>query len=142
MYSTKENNSKEINFMEKKNFIALVLGTVCGLVFALGMCMCLLPQWDMFNAGVVCTAVGIVGIIITIATYRKMLGKAPVKVNVKVVGKIVYGVISSLVLGLGMAMIMAFEGMMILGIIVGIVGIVMLLFLIPMCVGIKDTKND
>lgn len=128
--------------MEKKSFIALVLGTVSGLVFALGMCMCLLPQWNMFETGVVCTAIGLVGIIATIITYGKMSGKVPGKVNAKVVGKIVYAVIATLVLGVGMSMIMAFEGMMIVGIIVGIVGIVMLLFLIPMCVGLKDTKKN
>ena len=94
----------------------------------------------MFNVGVGCTAVGLVAIIATIITYRKMSGKAPIKVNLKVVGKIVYAVISFLVLGLGMSMIMAFEGMMLWGIIIGVVGIVMILFLIPMCVGLKDNK--
>ena len=127
--------------MEKKNFITLVLGTITGLVFALGMCMCLLPEWGMFHIGVGCTEVGIVGIIATMIIYRKMSGAAPIKVNAKVVGKVVYGVISSLVLGLGMSMVMVFEGMMLLGIVVGIVGIVMLLFLIPMCIGLKDRKK-
>lgn len=127
--------------MEKKNFITLVLGTIGGLFFALGMCMCLLPEWDMFNPGVVCAAIGLVVLLITVIAYRKMSGAAPIKVNGKVVGKVVYGVLSSLVLGAGMAMIMALEGMMMIGIIVGIVGIVMLLFLIPMCVGLKDSKQ-
>lgn len=129
--------------MEKKNFITLVLGTVGGLCFALGMCMCLLPEWNMFNQGVVCTGIGLVIIIATIIAYRKMSGKAPIKVNAKVVGKVAYAVLSSLVLGAGMAMVLVFEGMMLLGIIVGIVGIVMLLFLIPMCIGLKDsTKHE
>jgi len=127
--------------MEKKNFITLVLGTVGGLVFALGMCMCLLPEWNMFNVGVGCAAVGLVVIIATIITFRKMSGAAPIKVNPKVVGKVAYGVLSSLVLGLGMAMIMAFEGMMLWGMIVGIIGIVMLLFLIPMCIGLKESNK-
>ena len=126
--------------MEKKNFITLVLGIVSGLVFALGMCMCLLPEWNMFSVGVGCTAVGLVAIIATVIAYRKMSSAAPIKLNMKVVGKVAYGVISSLVLGLGMAMVMVFEGMMIIGMVVGIVGIVMLLFLIPMCVGLKDNK--
>ena len=127
--------------MEKKNFITLVLGTVTGLVFALGMCMCFLPEWGMFNIGVGCTTVGFMGIIATIIVYRKMSGAAPIKVNAKVIGKVVYEVISSLVLGLGMSMVMVFEGMMLLGIVVGIIGIVMLLFLIPMCIGLKDSKK-
>ena len=127
--------------MEKKNFITLVLGTVGGLIFALGMCMCLLPEWNMFNPGVACTGIGLVVIIATIITYRKMSGKAPIKVNAKVVGKVAYGVLSSLVLGAGMSMALVLEGMMLLGIVVGIVGIVMLLFLIPMCLGFKDSNN-
>ena len=128
--------------MEKKNFITLVLGTVGGLLFALGMCMCLLPEWNMFEIGVGCTAVGIIVIIATIITYRKMSGAAPIKLNWKVVGKVVYGVVSSLVLGAGMSLVLVFKGMMIQGILVGIVGIVMLLFLIPMCIGFKDSKKE
>lgn len=127
--------------MEKKNFIALVMGTVGGLLFALGMCMCLLPEWNMFKIGVGCTAVGLVVIIATIVTFRKMSGAAPIKVDMKVVGKVAYGVLSALVLGLGMSMIMVFEGMMILGLIVGIAGIIMLLFLIPLCIGLKDSNK-
>lgn len=46
-------------------------------------------------------------------------------------GKIAYGVVSALVLGTGMCMSMAFEGLLIPGIIVGIVGIILLLGLIP-----------
>ena len=127
--------------MKKSSFVALIMGTVSGVLFALGMCMCLLPEWGMFNIGVGCTAVGFIGIIVTIIVYRKMSGATPIKVNAKVVGKVVYAVISSLVLGLGMSMVMVFEGMMLLGIVVGIVGIVMLLFLIPMCIGLKDSKK-
>ena len=128
--------------MEKKNFITLVWGTVGGWLFSLGMCMCLLPEWNLFNTGVVLAAIGFVVILITVIAYRKMSGKAPKKINWKVVGKVAYGVLSSLVLGAGMSMIMVFEGMMIQGIAVGIVGIVMLLFLIPMCVGLKDSKKN
>ena len=128
--------------MEKKNFIALVLGTVGGLLFALGMCMCLLPEWNMFKIGVACTAIGLVVIFATIVAYRKMSGAAPIKVNWKVVGKVLYGTLSALILGVGMTLVLEFEGMMIPGIIIGIVGIVMLLFLIPMCVGLKDSKKD
>lgn len=128
--------------MEKKNFIALVLGTVGGLLFALGMCMCLLPEWNMFKIGVGCTAVGLVIIIATILVYRKMSGAAPIKLNWKVVGKVLYGTFSALVLGAGMTLILVFEGMMIPGILIGIAGIVMLLFLIPMCLGFKDSKKD
>lgn len=38
--------------MKKSGFIALILGTVSGVLFALGMCMALLPEWDAFTEGV------------------------------------------------------------------------------------------
>lgn len=128
--------------MEKKNFVTLVLGTVGGLLFALGMCMCLLPEWNMFNTGVVLAGIGLVILIVTVLIYRKMSGKAPIKINGKIFAKVLYGVVSALVLGVGMAMVLAVEGMMLQGILVGIAGIVMLLFLIPMCLGFKDSKKN
>lgn len=123
--------------MKKENFVTLVLGVVSGLVFALGMCMCLLPEWGAFNTGIGFGVVGLVGGLITLIAYHKMSGKQPIKISLKTVGKILYGVFASLVLGVGMCMTMVFEGMMIAGILIGIVGIVLLLFLIPMCFGLK-----
>jgi len=127
--------------MEKKNFITLVLGTIGGLLFSLGMCMVLLPEWEMFNEGKVLGIVGAVVLLITYLVYRKMSGKKAGKINWKVVGKVIYGVFASLVLGVGMSMVMVFEGMMLIGIAVGVVGIVLLLLLIPMCLGLKDSKK-
>ena len=49
---------------------------------------------------------------------------------------IALGVIGSLLLGVGMCCTMVWNT----GIIMMVVGIVMLLFLIPMCVGLKDNK--
>ena len=74
--------------MEKKNFIALVLGVVGGLCFGLGMCMCLLPEWNMFTEGVVVTAIGFVILLIILIAYRKMSGAAPIKINWKIFGKV------------------------------------------------------
>lgn len=126
--------------MEKKNFVALMMGVIGGLLFSLGMCMCLLPEWGMFTPGVVCAAVGAVILIATLFVYRKMSGAKPIKLNWRVIGKVAYGVLASLVLGLGMSMIMVLD-MMILGIVVGIVGIVLLLMLIPMCLGLKESSK-
>ena len=128
--------------MEKKNFITLIMGVIGGLLFSLGMCMCLLPEWGVFNQGVVLAAIGAVVLLATYIVYCKMSGKKSRKINWKIVGKVAYGVFASLVLGVGMSMIMAFENMMIPGILVGIVGIVLLLFLIPMCVGLKDSSKE
>lgn len=123
--------------MTKKNFMFLVLAVVGGLLFALGMCMCLLPEWNAFTPGVVVTALGAL-VLLAIALVRWIMAGRPIaKVNWNKVGKIAYCVVAALVLGAGMAMIMAFEGLMIPGIIVGIVGIVLLLGLIPVFKGLK-----
>ena len=122
--------------MKKSQFVALLVGTVGGLLFSIGLCMCLLPEWDAFREGVVVTAVGAVILAaLTIVSYIRS-GKPRKPINWKVVGKVLYGTVSALVLGVGMCMIMVFD-MMLPGILVGIAGIVMLLCLIPMCIGLK-----
>lgn len=122
--------------MKKSNFVALILGTIGGVFFALGMCMALLPEWGMFNQGTVCGAIGLVVLLITVLVWRKMEGKAPIKLNAKMVGSVIVGVLGALLLGVGMCLSMVF-GKMVLGIVVGLVGIVVLLMLIPLVKGIK-----
>ena len=123
--------------MTKKNFLFLVLTVVGGLLFAMGMCMCLLPEWNAFAPGVVVAALGAL-VLLAIGLVRWiMAGKPMAKVNWPLVGKAAYCVVSLLVLGAGMAMIMAYDGLMIPGMIVGVVGIVLLLGLIPVFKGLK-----
>ena len=83
---------------------------------------------------------GIIGAVILLAMVlirRKMTGASVIKVNGKTVGIVIYGIVGALVLGVGMCMTMVWEGLMIRGIVVGIVGIILLLGLIPMIKGIK-----
>ncbi len=120
--------------MKKRNFAMLVLGTLGGMLFSLGLCMCLLPQWNAFETGVVCTGVGLAGLLILLAVAAK--GRKRKKTNWKLAGKIAFGVLGTLVLGLGMCMVLEWNQML-WGIAVGIMGILMLLCLIPMCLGLK-----
>ena len=121
--------------MKKQDFVTLVFGVVGGLLFALGMCMALLPEWNAFIPGCICTGIGF-AVLLTLILVRCRKSGKKIRVNWKLTGKVAYGVISSLVLGLGMCMILVWD-MMLPGIAVGVVGIVMLLFLIPMFVGLK-----
>ena len=122
--------------MKKNHFITLVICVVAGLIFSLGMCMCLLPEWDSFTLGVILASIGGVALATMgiIAYVKNTKNRTPI--NWKLAGKIAYGVVSALILGLGMCMIMVWN-LMLWGIIVGIVGLVMLLFLIPMFLGLK-----
>ena len=121
--------------MKKKDFVRLVLGVVGALLFSVGLCMCLLPEWNAFQEGVAVTAAG--GAVLLILAGLLLKGrKTEKKINWKLVGKALYGTVSALVLGVGMCFVLVWQ-QLVLGIAIGVVGIVMLLMLIPMFVGLK-----
>ena len=121
--------------MKKSTFFNLIVGVVGGLLFALGMCMCLLPEWNAFKLGVVCTAAGAVILLIQSVVAWIRSGRK-ISINWKLTVKVLYGIFAALILGVGMCMIMVWN-LMLPGIAVGIVGIVLLLMLIPMFLGLK-----
>ena len=122
--------------MKKSSFVAMILGTVSGVLFALGMCMALLPEWNSFREGIIFGTIGIVLGLITLIVWRKMEGKQPLKVNVRNLFFALFGVLGALILGLGMCFCIVWENI-ILGTVIGLAGIVMLLALIPMTKGLK-----
>lgn len=123
--------------MKKSNFAALIPGTIGGVLFALGMCMALLPEWGMATGGVVCGAIGLAVLLAALLIWRKMEHKAPIKLSGKTLLSVFVGVLGALLLGVGMCMTMVF-GQMVMGVVVGLVGIVLLLMLIPLVKGIHN----
>jgi hypothetical protein len=101
--------------MKKKDFVTLIMSTVGGILFALGMCMGLVPEWNAMRQGVVIGIIGMVILLAMVLVRRKMSGKPAIVVSAK-------------------AMIW---GYLVPGIIVGIVGIVALLCLIPVIKGLE-----
>ncbi len=122
--------------MKKSNFVAMILGTIGGILFALGMCMALIPEWNAFNQGIVLGVIGAVVLLIMVLVWRKMENKSPVKLSGKIIGTVLLGIVGALVLGVGMCLTMVWNNM-IIGIAVGIVGIILLLCLIPLTKGLK-----
>lgn len=122
--------------MKKSTFIAMILGVIGGILFALGMCMALIPEWNAFRPGVMMGAVGIVVLLIMVIVWRRMENKAPVKLSGKTIGAMLIGILGALLLGVGMCLTMVWDHMVI-GIIIGIAGIVVLLCLIPFIKGLK-----
>lgn len=123
--------------MKKENFISLIISIVGVILFSLGMCMSMITEWNTFKEGII---VGIIGLIILISLLivrRKMEGKPVLKLNIKTMKIVILGIVSSLILGIGMCMTMVWQGLMVQGIIVGIIGIIMLLCLIPLCKEVK-----
>lgn len=126
----------EAILMKKSSFVAMILGTVSGVLFALGMCMALLPEWNAFKPGIIFGCVGMILGIITVAVWRKMEGKQPVHLSGKAILTAIVGIVGALALGVGMCFCMVW-GKMVLGIVIGLVGIVVLLCLIPLTKGIQ-----
>ena len=122
--------------MKKSNFVAMILGTIGMVFFALGMCMALIEEWGMFRQGIVAGVVGLVILLITLLVWRRMEGKEPIKLSGKTVGTVVLVIFGTLLLGVGMSFSMVF-GKMVLGVVIGLVGIVALLMLIPLTKGLK-----
>ena len=121
---------------KKSSFIALVMGTVSGVLFALGMCMALLPEWNAFTEGVILGSVGIILSIITALIWCKMENKRLPKMSGKNLFRTIYAVIATLGIGVGMCLCLVWQ-QIIWGTLVGLFGIIMFIALIPMIKGIK-----
>ena len=132
--------------MKKDTLLEIVLGTVGGLVFAIGMCMCLIPEWDLFKAGAIVSIIGFIILLCVISIYRK---EHPKKVsNNKTDWGLVLtwtiGVVGSLIMGFGMSKVMVDspEKMdLIIGMITGIVGLLICVFNYPVYSYLKSNKN-
>ena len=115
--------------MKKSSFAAMISGTVSGVLFALGMCMALIPEWGAFKPGLALGSAGLALALITVFIWRRMEHKEPVRFSGKV--------ILSMAFGVGMCFSMIW-GKMTAGIVIGLAGIVILLCLIPLAIGIKE----
>lgn len=124
--------------MKKSNFVSMILGTIGGILFAIGMCMCLLPAWGAFTQGVVVAGIGLAILLVMLLVRRKMQNKAPIKLSGRAIGTVLFGIVGALTLGAGMCMTMVWANLMVPGIVVGLVGIVLLLCLVPVIKGIKE----
>ena len=122
--------------MKKSSFVALVLGTISGVFFALGMCMALLPEWNAFTEGIVFGSIGIAMSLVTFLVWSLMEHKKFPKISFKNVLRALYAIIATLILGVGMCMCLVWQ-QIIWGTLLGLLGIVMLILLIPMIKGIK-----
>lgn len=122
--------------MKKSSFIALIMGTVSGMLFALGMCMALIPEWSSFQPGVVLGGTGLILGLVTLLVWRRMEGKAPVHLSGRGVAAALAGMGGALTLGVGMCFCMVW-GRLAAGVAIGCVGILILLCLIPLTRGLR-----
>ena len=131
--------------MKKETLLEIILGTIGGLIFALGMCMGLIPEWDLLKEGIIVGIIGFIILLCIIPIYRKNHPKT--KVNKKtdwgIIATWIIGVVGSLVMGYGMSKVMVGEADktdMIIGIITGIIGLIICVLNYPIYSYIKGNK--
>ena len=131
--------------MKKETLLEIILGTVGGLIFSLGMCMCLVTEWNMFKPGLV---VGIIGFIILLCIIPVYRSSHPRKkrgpINWGIVATWIVGVVGALIMGFGMSKIMVGQPStsdMIVGLITGIVGLIVCVLNYPIYAYIKSDKE-
>lgn len=122
--------------MKKNDFVTLLVTVVATLVFGMGLCMCLIPEWNAVKPGIIVTTVGLMALILLAMVKWIKAGCPMLHVSGKMAARIALGAAGMLAFGGGMCMVMVWQ-MFIPGIVVGIVGIVLLLLLIPMIAGLK-----
>lgn len=131
--------------MKKETLLEIILGTIGGLIFAVGMCMCLIPEWNMFKTGVVVAIIGFIILLCIIPVYRSSYPKKEHKpVNWGIVLTWIVGLVGALIMGFGMSKVMTGEtttGDMIVGIIIGVVGLVICVLNYPIYAYIKSNKE-
>ena len=131
--------------MKRDTLLSIILGTIGGLIFSVGMCMCLVTEWNMFTPGVIVTIIGFIILLCIIPIYRKDHPKkerGPINWGLVITWTV--GVIGSLILGVGMSLIMVGEATktdMIIGMITGVVGLLVCVLNYPVYSYIKSDKK-
>ncbi len=131
--------------MKKETLLEIILGTIGGLVFAIGLTMCLIPEWDLFASGVVVAILGFIILLCIIPVYRS---NHPKKVHAPINWGIVFtwfiGIVGALVMGFGMSKVMVGDPSktdLLIGISTGIVGLLICVFNYPIYSYLKSNKD-
>ena len=131
--------------MKKDTLLEIILGTIGGLVFAIGMCMTLIPEWNLFNLGVVITVIGFILLLCIIPIYRSTHPKKQhTPINWGIVFTWIIGVVGALIMGFGMSKVMIdapSQSELILGIVVGIIGLLICVLNYPIYSYLKSNQK-
>ena len=114
--------------MRKETLLEIILGTIGGIIFAIGMCMCFISEWNVFRRGIVVSIIGFIVLLFIIPIYSSYHPKKKHgAINWGIVVTWIIGLVGSLIMGFGMSKIMvgtANESDMIVGLITGVIGLV------------------
>ena len=131
--------------MKKETLLEIILGTIGGLIFAIGMCMSLVEEWDMLVPGIVVASVGFIILLCIIPVYRKSHPRkkhGPINWSITLTWLI--GILASLIMGFGMSKVLVGTPStkdMIIGIITGVIGLIICVLNYPVYSYITSDKK-
>ena len=131
--------------MKKETLIEIILATIGGLVFAIGLTMCLIPEWDLLSIGVITSIIGFIILLCIIPIYRKEHPKkvSNKKIDLGLALTWIIGVVGSLLMGFGMSKIMVGSPSkieIIIGMITGVIGLLTCVLNYPIYSYLKSNK--
>lgn len=131
--------------MKKETLLEIIIGTVGGLIFSIGMCMGLIEEWNLLKEGIVVGIIGFIILLCIIPVYKKAHPKRKVTKSTDwgIVATWIIGVVGSLVMGYGMSRIMTeniSQTDMIIGLITGVIGLIVCVLNYPIYSYIKGNK--
>lgn len=127
--------------MKKETLLEVILGTIGGLVFAIGMCMCLIPEWDLLKVGIAVSVVGFIILLCIIPVYKSNHPKKEHgPINWGIVFTWIIGIVGALIMGFGMSKVMVGDPNktdLLIGIGTGIVGLIICVLNYPIYAYLK-----
>lgn len=131
--------------MKKETLLEIIFGTIGGLVFAIGMCMCLIPEWNMFNGGIIVSIIGFIILLCIIPIYKSSHPKKEhTSINIGILFTWVIGIAGALLMGFGMSRIMhgtPTQTDIIIGMVCGVIGLLICVLDYPMYSYINKKDN-
>lgn len=132
--------------MKKETLLEIILGTIGGLIFAIGMCMVLINEWNMLKEGIIVGIIGFIVLLCIIPVYRKdhPKKKKTEPTNWGIVATWIIGIVGSLIMGFGMSKVMVDNNDkldMIIGLITGVIGLIVCVLNYPIYSYIKGNNK-
>ena len=132
--------------MKKDTLLEIILGTVGGLFFGLGMSMCLVEEWNTLVEGIVVVIIGFIILLCIIPVYRKTHPKKikNEKTDWGLVLTWIIGVVGALIMGFGMSKVLVDQPEkmdLIIGMITGIIGLLICVLNYPVYSYLKSNNE-
>ena len=132
--------------MKKETLLEIILGTVGGLFFGLGMSLCLVEEWNTLVEGIVVAIIGFIILLCIIPVYRKTHPKKikNEKTDWGLVLTWIIGVVGALIMGFGMSKILVDQPEkidLIIGMITGVIGLLICVLNYPVYSYLKSNNE-